>query len=115
MPAPPAIREMYLIDELDRPGGREDVTNRPVWRVHVGPRSVRWAYIEDRGGRVKITGYPQHRVRQTAADPNPMAGAIAGASAGAIAGVLFGGGPGVAVGALVGALLGGLGGFSGKS
>jgi len=97
---------MRLVDPIGRPGGREYVTQRPVWRVRRDDGVVVWAYIEHNNGANYLRGYPHYGVHVV--HHNDTAGpAIAGAGAGALIGAAVGGPMGAVVGAVLGGLFGG--------
>ena len=104
--SPPArdLVGVRLLDHPDSPSGREDVTQRPAWRIEFEPGRRGWAFVEEIYGRPTITGYPQHRVRRV---PRESAGAaVVGAGAGAAIGAAVAGPPGAILGGLFGFLLG---------
>ena len=96
---------MQLLDAFDEPSGRELVTQRPAWRIRLANGRVRWAFIEQRGGRLWVTGYPQYQVERVRPTRQPAAGAIVGAGTGALIGAALGGPAGAVVGGIIGAVL----------
>ena len=100
---------MKLLDPITRPSGKEEVTQRPAWRVQAPDETVHWAYIEIRNGRPTITGYAEFYVVQTAAPPNRLAGALAGGSMGVLLGAASGDLIGAIILGVVGAIFGAVG------
>lgn len=100
---------MELLDAFHEPSGREVVTQRPTWRVRLADGRVRWAFIEQRGGRLLVTGYAQYQVERVRPSRQPAAGAVVGASAGALLGAALGGPAGALIGGIIGAVLVGSG------
>lgn len=96
---------MEVLDPVGAPGGREFGTQRPVWRVRGPDGRIRWAYVEQRGEGLWITGYPSQQVIQVTQPRQPAAGALVGASTGALIGAAFGGPPGAVLGGIIGAIL----------
>lgn len=106
---------MVLLDDFNAPGGLEQVTKRPVWRVRMDDGRVLWAYVQERNGKIWISGYPRYQVDAHHRKPEPAAGLVVGAGAGALIGGALGGPPGALVGGILGALFGAGGGTSGRS
>lgn len=103
--------ELELLDNLHAPGGREQVTSRPAWRVRVAPSQVIWAFVEERNGQPWVTGYPRYQVDPVRAALPDVAGFVVGAGAGIFIGVVIGGLPGAVLGGIIGALFGAAGGL----
>lgn len=96
---------MLLLDALDEPSGRELVTQRPAWRVRLETEQESWAFVEQQGNQLLITGYPTYQVEPVAAARQPAAGAIVGAGAGALLGGALGGPAGALIGGFIGMIL----------
>lgn len=97
---------MRLLDLPENPSGREQVTQRPAWRVQLDDGRVLWAFIEQHNGQLFVTGYPMYAVDTVQPATQPGAGFLVGAGAGALLGAALGGPGGAVLGGIVGALLG---------
>lgn len=97
---------MVLLDDIRAPSGREQVTRRPAWRARLADGTIRWVFVEERGGQIWHTGSPQYPVDAVNGAAEPAAGFLVGGSTGAVIGGLIGGPPGAVIGGILGALLG---------
>lgn len=97
---------MQLMDPIDSPRGREQVTNRFAWRIRHDNGSPGWAFVELRQGQIWVTGYPTYPVELLQPATGTSAGLAAGAGVGVLLGAAVGGPAGAVVGGILGALLG---------
>lgn len=103
----PAVK---LVDNIARPGGREQRTGRAAWRVRGPGDRITWAFVRERNGKVWIVGYPEERVDVVDPRVDPVAGAVVGAGTGLLIGGALGGPVGATLGGVLGAFFGAAGG-----
>lgn len=100
---------MELLDDIQRPRGREQITLRPAWLLRKDDGQTQWVFVQEYQGKVWITGYPVYPVvlvTPAQGTPNPVAGAVAGGGVGMAVGAALGGPPGALLGGLLGLLVG---------
>lgn len=100
---------MLLLDNIQKPSGRVEKTAQPVWRVRDREGMIRWAFVEEKEGKIQILGYPEQGSIVHTTHSTGVAGAVVGMSAGALLGTALGGiGVAVAI-AAIGLVLGAIG------